>query len=107
MLATVEPKLKNELCNQPSPWQGIEHQFVGPCPHRDMDCFIASKFCKFYLIRTDFTIGKSVYLVEVFRPFKLKGVFLCSECGHNKGIKRGSLAIFLKHERVIVSTSWF
>jgi len=28
VLATVEPKLKNELGNQPSPGQGVENQFV-------------------------------------------------------------------------------
>ncbi len=30
--------------------------FVGPCYHRDNDYCIGSKFCKFYLIRTLFTL---------------------------------------------------
>ncbi len=60
---------------------------IGSCPHMDRDCCIASKFCKFYLIRIGFTLGELVYLVEMFRPFRLKHVLLCSLCRHDKGIK--------------------
>ncbi len=72
--------------------------FLGPCIHKDKDCHIASKFCKFYLIKTDFTLGEQVYLVEMFKPFILKRVLLCSKCRHGKRIKQESLMVFLKHE---------
>lgn len=31
--------------------------------------------CKFYLINTNFTLGELVYLVEMFKLFRLKWVF--------------------------------
>ncbi len=59
--------------------------FVGPCPHKDMDYLIAFKFCNFYLIKTSFTLGEHVYLIEMFRLFKWKWIFWCSECEQNCG----------------------
>ncbi len=50
--------------------------FVGPCPMRDRDCCIGSNFWKFYLTRTDFTLGELVSLVKVFRLFRLERIFL-------------------------------
>ncbi len=49
--------------------------FVGPCPHRDRDYCIQSNFWKFDLIRTGFTLGEPVFLVKVFRLFRLNGFF--------------------------------
>jgi hypothetical protein len=49
--------------------------FVGPCPHRDMDYGIWSKFWKFCLIKIGFTLGELVSLVKVFRLFKLEHMF--------------------------------
>jgi hypothetical protein len=37
----------------------------------DKDYRIGSNFGKFYLIRTDFTLGESVSLMKVFRLFRL------------------------------------
>ncbi len=50
--------------------------FIGPCPHRDRDYCIGSSFWKFYLIRTNFTLGELVSLVKVFRLFRLEWIFL-------------------------------
>jgi len=48
------------------------------------DYRIRSNFWKFYLIRTGFTLGELVFLVKVFRLFRLEGIiFLCSDCGHS------------------------
>jgi hypothetical protein len=58
--------------------------FVGPCPHRDRDYCIQSNFWKFDLIRSGFTLGEPVFLVKVFRLFRLDGFFWCSECGHSR-----------------------
>jgi len=41
--------------------------------------------CKFYLINTGFTLGELVYLVEMFRLFRLKWVF----CFQNVDITGG------------------
>jgi len=41
-------------------------------PHRDKDYRIGSNFCKFYLIKTSFTLNEQVYLMKVFKLFKLK-----------------------------------
>ncbi len=40
--------------------------------HRDRDSRIGSNFCKFYLIKTGFTLNEQVYLMKMFRLFKLK-----------------------------------
>jgi len=65
--------------------------FIGPCPHKDMDYRIASKFCNFYLIRTCFTLGEQVYLIEMSRLFKSKQIFWCSECEQSSGIGQWGL----------------
>jgi hypothetical protein len=52
-------------------WNGL----LGPAPHRDRDYCIGSNFWKFYLIRTDFTLGEPVSLVKVFRLFRLERIF--------------------------------
>jgi hypothetical protein len=39
---------------------------------RDRDYRIGSNFWKFYLIRTDFTLGEPVFWVKVFRLFRLE-----------------------------------
>jgi hypothetical protein len=60
---------------------------------------IGSNFWKFYLIRTDFIIGELVFLVKVFRLFRLEGFFWCLECGHGRQmynilfIDRASLSV--------------
>ncbi len=48
------------------------HMFVGPCPHKDKDYRIRSKFQKNYLIKISFTFGELVSLVKVFRLFRLE-----------------------------------
>jgi hypothetical protein len=58
--------------------------FVGPCNHRHRDYCIQSNFWKFDLIRTGFTLGEPVFLVKVFRLFRLDGFCWCSECGHSR-----------------------
>jgi hypothetical protein len=73
-----------------------------PCwalPPRDRDYRIGSNFCKFYLIRTNFTLGEQVYLLEVFKLFKLKWIFWCSEREHNKWIKVNVILIVLQVSR--------
>jgi len=54
------------------------HSFpvVGPWPHRDGDYRIGSDFWKFYLIKTDFTLGEPVSLVNMFRLFRLERIVL-------------------------------
>jgi hypothetical protein len=46
---------------------------LGPVP---VDYRIRSNFCKFYLMRTGFTLGEPVSLVKVFRLFRLGRIFL-------------------------------
>jgi len=46
-------------------WSGLP--FVGPCLQRDRDYGIGSNSWKFYGIRIDFTLGKPVSLMKVFR----------------------------------------
>ncbi len=41
-------------------------------PHRDKGYHIGSNFSKFYLIKTGFTLSEHVYLMKMFRLFKLK-----------------------------------
>ncbi len=77
--------------------------FVGPYPHKDYH--IGSKFCKFYFIRINFKLGDLVFLVEMFRLFKLKWVFWCSKHEHNRWIKQENLGIFLS-EKVMVAIFW-
>jgi hypothetical protein len=61
-------------------WNGL----LGPAPARDKDYCIGSNFWKFYLIRTNFTLGEPVSLVKVFLDgLDWNGSFWCSECGHN------------------------
>jgi hypothetical protein len=64
----------------------LTFSFVGPCPHRDRDrdYRIGSNFWKFYLIKISFTLDEPVSLVKVFRPFRMEGLFWCSQCGHSK-----------------------
>jgi hypothetical protein len=50
-------------------------KFVGPYSHKDKDYCIQSNFWKFYLIKTGFTLGESVYLVKMFKLFKLEQMF--------------------------------
>jgi hypothetical protein len=49
--------------------------FVGPCPDRDRNYRISSKFWKSYLLKTSFTLGELVFLVKVFRLFRSEGIF--------------------------------
>jgi hypothetical protein len=64
--------------------------FVGSCSRRDRDYCIQSNFWKFYLIRTDFTVGEPVSLVKVFRQSKLE--FLLSP---SPGVASSSSLFFL------------
>jgi hypothetical protein len=48
-------------------------------------CGIASKFYNFYFIRTSFTSGEHVYVIDVFGLFKLKQIFWCLECEQSCG----------------------
>jgi hypothetical protein len=83
-LGECEPQL---LCDCVGSSCNSLHGFViEPCPHRDRGYGIGSNFGKFYLIRTDVTLGEPVSLVKVFRLFRLEGIlFWCLECvcGHS------------------------
>jgi hypothetical protein len=59
-----------------SSWYSLHGFVIGPCPQRDRDYCIGSKFGKLYLIRTDFTLGEPVSLVKVFRLLRLERIFL-------------------------------
>jgi hypothetical protein len=50
---------------------------VGPCPphHKDRDHLIRANFCKVYFIKTSFTLVELVFLVKVFRLFRLEWIF--------------------------------
>jgi hypothetical protein len=65
---TSSSKLMNGNC--------VQRPCTGPCPHRDRDYRIGSNFGKFYLIRTNFTLGETVSLVKVFRLFRMERIFL-------------------------------
>ncbi len=51
-------------------------RFVGPAPVGDKDYHIGSNFWKFYIISIGFTLGEPVFLVKVFRLFRLERIFL-------------------------------
>jgi hypothetical protein len=56
---------------------GVLHlQLYWALTHRARDYRIGSNFWKFYLIKTDFTLGELVSLVKVFRLFRLEGIIL-------------------------------
>ncbi len=46
------------------------------CLAWDRDYHIRSNFWKFYLMRTSFTLGELVFVMKVFRLFRLKRIFL-------------------------------
>jgi hypothetical protein len=71
-------------------WKDSVECFIGPCPHRDRDCRIGSKFCKFYFIRASFTLCELVYLVKMFRSFRLKRIFYVQSV-NTSGELRGKL----------------
>ncbi len=54
---------------------------------KSKDCCIGSKFCKFYLIKTNFTLGELVYLVtfsiatKIAEETKRKFLLLWQRCG--------------------------
>ncbi len=50
--------------------------FVGPCPFRDREYHIGSKFWKFYLVRISFTLHELISLVKVFKVFRLEWIIL-------------------------------
>jgi hypothetical protein len=54
----------------------VSKVFVGPCPYKDEDYHIGSNFWKFYFIRISFTLSEPVFLVEVFRLFRLEQIVL-------------------------------
>jgi hypothetical protein len=53
------------LFNAPLKYNLVE--FVGPCPHKDRDYRIGSKFCNFYLMKTGFILNELVYSMKMFR----------------------------------------
>ncbi len=71
--ASFEKKLTQV---QPKVYMTSSATFVGPCPHEDRDYCIGSNFWKFYLIRISFTLGELIYLVKVFRLFRLEQIVL-------------------------------
>jgi hypothetical protein len=63
------------------------HEIVifGPYPHKDKEYRIGSNFWKFYLIKTNFTLGELISLVKVNLDYlDWNGIFWCLECGHNR-----------------------
>jgi hypothetical protein len=81
-----QEEMKHEMtgCNSGPTGHDFTDNFIGPWPHRDRDYRILSNFWKFCFIQTGFTLGEPVFLVKVFKLFRLKRIFLCSECGHNR-----------------------
>ncbi len=64
---------------------------LGPAPpqgHRDYR--IGSNFWKFYLIKTGFTLGERVFLVKVFRLFRLEWIFFGVQSVDTVGTCRAS-----------------
>jgi hypothetical protein len=49
--------------------------FIGPYTHTDRNYGIGSNFWKFYVIRTGFILDEQVFLVKVFRLFRLDWIF--------------------------------
>jgi hypothetical protein len=82
----------NEFCTRPRV-KGKSYVWslgfiIGPCPPPltgTKDYWIGSNFWKFYLIRTHFTLAELVFLVKVFRLFRLEWIFLgVLECEHSR-----------------------
>jgi hypothetical protein len=56
-------------------FQKLIHDLCWPCPHRDRDSHIEFKFFKSIIL------GEPIYLVKVFRLFRLK-IFRLNEIFH-------------------------
>ncbi len=73
LLPVLITELSSSWFQKEPPVLVLTFSFVVPCPHRDRDYRIGSKFWKSYLIKISFTLNEPVSLVKVFRLFRLEG----------------------------------